>query len=110
MERGRGRGTCRCRPARRLLARGHDRPGPGPSTKPPIRAEGSQGLGEILFLEIRLGPRSSFSRNVLKGLRVLVENHRMTALGLGEIEKSKLRSDSAENGSKNTAPPHPPEP
>lgn len=57
-------------------------PGPGLKTKPPIQAEGSQGLGEILFLEIRLGPRSSFSQNVLKGPQVLVENHQTTALGL----------------------------
>lgn len=58
-------------------------PGPGPSTKPPIRAEGSQGLGEILSVfGNKTRTQKPFSRNVLKGLRVLVENHRMTALGL----------------------------
>lgn len=49
----------------------------------PSKRSGARDWGKFyLFLEIRLGPRSSFSRNVLKGLRVLVENHRTTALGL----------------------------
>ena len=49
----------------------------------PSEQRGARDWGKFyVFLEIRLGPRSSFSRNVPKGLRVLVENHRTTSLGL----------------------------
>lgn len=61
-----------------------DRPRvPGRELNLPSERSGARDCGKFyLFLEIRLGPRSSFSRNVLKGLRVLVENHSTTALGL----------------------------